>query len=195
MQDRNEINVGFKNGQQFASPMSDDEVPEESVAEGEVAEADGVEEVEPTIEELLAAAEARAEKAEAEIGYRDADIVNLRRRHATERSESIKYAGFNLSGRILPVLDSLDLALKDAEEGPFTDGIKLIRDNLIQALSAEGVTEIEIGGDFDPNIMEALTTLPASEEHPDGTVIDVLEKGWMYKERVLRPARVVVSKE
>ena len=175
--------------------MSDDEMPEEVKAEGEDAEADDIEEVEPTIEELLAAAEARAEKAEAEIGYRDADIINMRRRHVTERSEALKYAGFNLSGRILPVLDSLDLALKDAEEGAFTDGIKLIRDNLIQALSAEGVTEIEIGDAFDPNIMEALTTLPASEEHPDGSVIDVLEKGWMYKERVLRPARVVVSKE
>ena len=42
--------------------------------------------------------------------------------------------------------------------------------------------------------MEALTTLPASDEHPDGTVIDTLEAGWMYKDRVLRPARVVVAK-
>ena len=175
--------------------MSDDEGPEETLAEDEDTEAESIEEVEPTIEELLAAAENRAEKAEAEIGYREADLINLRRRHATERSEAMKYAGFNLSGRILPVLDSLDLALKDADESPFTDGIQLIRENLIHSLGAEGVTEIEIGETFDPNIMEAITTLPASEEHPDGSVIDVLEKGWMYKERVLRPARVVVSKE
>ena len=65
----------------------------------------------------------------------------------------------------------------------------------IDALQAEGVTPIEVGSDFDPNVMEALTTLPASEEHPDGTVIQTLEAGWMYKDRVLRPARVVVSKE
>jgi len=175
--------------------MSDDDAAEEVVAEDEDTEAEVVEGVELTIEELLAAAEARAEKAEAEIGYRDADIINMRRRHVSERSEALKYAGFNLSGRIIPVLDSLDLALKDAEEGPFTDGIQLIRDNLIQALSAEGVTPIEVGETFDPSIMEALTTLPASEEHPDGSVIDVLEAGWMYKERVLRAARVVVSKE
>ena len=175
--------------------MSDDEMPEEVEAEGEDAEADDIEEVEPTIEELLAAAEARAGKAEAEIGYRDADIINMRRRHVSERSEALKYAGFNLSGRIIPVLDSLDLALKDAEEGPFTEGIQLIRENLVQALTAEGVTPIEVGETFDPTNMEALTTMPASDDHPDGAIIDVLETGWMYKDRVLRPARVVVSKE
>ena len=107
----------------------------------------------------------------------------------------MKFAGFNLSGRILPVLDSLERALDNAEDGPLTDGIRLTRDNLLDALEAEGVTPIEVGSDFDPNVMEALTTLPASEEHPDGTVIQTLESGWMYKDRVLRPARVVVSKE
>lgn len=171
--------------------MSEDEVAEE------VDEEEALEEevVEPTIEELLAEAIARAEKAEAEITYRDADIVNLRRRAATDRAELIKFAGFNLSGRILPVLDNLDKALEAAEEGPLADGVRLTRDNLLGALQSEGLKQIEVGSEFDPNTMEALTTLPASEEHPDGTVIDTLESGWMYKDRVLRPARVVVSKE
>jgi len=171
--------------------MSEDESTEE------VDEMDTSEEevVEPTIEELLAEAIARAEKAEAEITYRDADIVNLRRRSATDRAELLKFAGFNLSGRILPVLDNLNKALEAAEEGPLADGIRLTRDNLLEVLKGEGLTQIEVGSEFDPNKMEAITTLPASEEHPDGTVIDTLELGWMYKDRVLRPARVVVSKE
>ncbi|HJM40923.1 MAG TPA: nucleotide exchange factor GrpE [Candidatus Thalassarchaeaceae archaeon] len=171
--------------------MSEDEVAEE------VDEEEALEEevVEPTIEELLAEAITRAEKAEAEITYRDADIVNLRRRAATDRAELIKFAGFNLSGRILPVLDNLDKALEAAEEGPLADGVRLTRDNLLEALQSEGLKQIEVGSEFDPNTMEALTTLPASEEHPDGTVIDTLESGWMYKDRVLRPARVVVAKE
>ena len=171
--------------------MSEDEVAEE------VDEEEALEEevVEPTIEELLAEAITRAEKAEAEITYRDADIVNLRRRAATDRAELIKFAGFNLSGRILPVLDNLDKALEAAEEGPLADGVRLTRDNLLEALQSEGMKQIEVGSEFDPNIMEALTTLPASEEHPDGAVIDTLESGWMYKDRVLRPARVVVAKE
>ena len=170
--------------------MSEDETVED--ATDEVVED---ETIEPTIEEKLAEAIVRAEKAEAEITYKDADIINIRKRNASDRAELMKFAGFNLSGRILPVLDSLEKALDNAEDGPLTDGIRLTRDNLLDALQAEGVTPIEVGSDFDPNVMEALTTLPASEEHPDGTVIQTLESGWMYKDRVLRPARVVVSKE
>ena len=170
--------------------MSEDEAAEEV---GE--ETPEEEEIEPTVEEQLATAVERAEKAEAEITYKEADIVNIRRRNASDRSELLKFAGFNLSGRILPVLDSLDRALEAAEEGPLTDGVRLTRDNLLEALQAEGVKPIEVGSEFDPNTMEALTTLPASDDHPDGTVIDTLESGWMYKDRVLRPARVVVAKE
>ena len=170
--------------------MSEDETVED--ATDEVVED---ETIEPTLEEKLAEAIVRAEKAEAEITYKDADIINIRKRNASDRAELMKFAGFNLSGRILPVLDSLERALDNAEDGPLTDGIRLTRDNLLDALQAEGGTPIEVGSDFDPNVMEALTTLPASEEHPDGTVIQTLESGWMYKDRVLRPARVVVSKE
>jgi len=167
--------------------MSDEEVVEEepSVADQE----------EPSVANQLAEALARAEKAEAEITYRDADIVNLRRRAATDKLNLMKLAGFNLAGRILPVLDSLERALEGAEEGPFTEGIQLTRDNLLEALEAEGVTPISVQEIFDPNTMEAITTLPASEEHPDSTVVDTLESGYLYKDRVLRPARVVVAKD
>lgn len=159
--------------------MSDEEVVEE----------------EPAVEDQLAEALARAEKAEAEITYRDAEIVNLRRRAATDKLNLMKFAGFSLAGRILPVLDSLEIALESAEEGPFTEGIQLTRDNLLEALEAEGVTPISVQEIFDPSTMEAITTLPASEEHPDGTVVDTLESGYLYKDRVLRPARVVVAKD
>jgi len=171
--------------------MSEDESTEEQAEEPAPEE----EVVEPTIEEQLAEAIARAEKAEAEITYRDADIVNLRKRTATDKAILLKFAGVNLASRILPVLDSLDKALEAAEEGPMTEGVRLTRENLLQALQSEGLTQIEVGSEYNPNTMEALTTLPASDEHPDGAVIDTLEAGWMYKDRVLRPARVVVAKE
>jgi molecular chaperone GrpE (heat shock protein) len=154
-----------------------------------------VEEAEPSVEDQLAEALARAEKAEAEITYRDADIANIRRRAATEKLNLMKFAGFSLAGRIIPVLDSLDRALESAEEGAFTEGIQLTRENLLEALEAEGVTPILVQEIFDPSTMEAITTLPASEAHPDGTVIDTLERGYLYKDRVLRPARVVVAKD
>ncbi|MDP6900049.1 MAG: nucleotide exchange factor GrpE [Candidatus Thalassarchaeaceae archaeon] len=168
--------------------MTDEDVVEDEPPQDE-------EVIPPTTEELLAEAIVRAEKAEAEIGYRDADIINLRRRHIADRNEAAKFAGFNLAARILPVLDNLDRALDGAEEGPLKEGIQLTRENLMQALTTEGVTAIDVGETFDPNLMEAMTTLPATNECPDGTVIDTIEVGYMYKERVLRPARVVVSKE
>jgi molecular chaperone GrpE len=124
--------------------MSEDEAAEEVVEETPEEE-----EIEPTVEEQLATAVERAEKAEAEITYKEADIVNIRRRNASDRSELLKFAGFNLSGRILPVLDSLDRALEAAEEGPLTDGVRLTRDNLLEALQAEGVKPIEVGSEFD----------------------------------------------
>ena len=167
--------------------MSDEEVVEE--------EPTVEDQQEPSVEDQLAEALARAEKAEAEITYRDADIVNLRRRAASDKMNLMKFAGFSLAGRILPVLDSLERALKSAEEGPFTEGIQLTRDNLLEALEAEGVKPIEVQDIFDPSTMEAITTLPSSEEHPEGTVVDTLESGYLYKDRVLRPARVVVAKD
>ena len=113
--------------------MSEEESTEEQAEEPTSEE----EVIEPTIEEQLFEAIARAEKAEAEITYRDADIVNLRRRTATDKAELLKFSGFNLASRILPVLDSLDKALEAAEEGPMTDGVRLTRENLLQALQAE----------------------------------------------------------
>ena len=172
-------------------PMSEEETGGEQPEEESSIE----ETPELSIEEQLSQAIERAEKAEAEIGYRDAEIINMRRRFATDKAELLKYSGYNLAGRILPVIDNLTKALDAAEDGPLADGVRLTKENVIQALQNEGVTVIEVGTDFDPNTMEALTTLPASEEHPDGSIIDVLESGWMYKERVLRPARVVVAKE
>ena len=123
--------------------MSEKESTEEQAEEPAPEE----EEIELTIEEQLAKAIARAEKAEAEITYRDADIVNLRKRTATDKAQLLKFAGFNLSSRILPVLDSLDKALETAEDGPMTEGVRLTRENLLQALQSEGLTQIEVGSE------------------------------------------------
>lgn len=158
--------------------------------EEEVVEAEAEPDSDP-----LADALARAEKAEAEITYRDAEIINIRRRAATDRADLLRFGAAGLAARILPVLDSLEKAIEGAEEGPLREGILLTRDNLVEALAAEGVKPITVDGVFDPATMEALTTVPASEAHPDGSVVDTLESGWMQHDRVLRPARVVVSKE
>ena len=196
--------VRFKNETLHGGSMTEDENAE---AEGSVEEDGVIEEVEvieevvePTPEELIAAAEAKAEDAEKEIGYRDAEIQNVQRRLAKEKSELIQYASMNLSRRMLSVIDDVDRALANIptevsdEIKPVLDGLKLLRDKTWTELKASGVAAMESKGKiFNPKNHEALTTIPATDDYPAGTIIDVIEPGYMFKERLLRAAKVVVS--
>ena len=149
-----------------------------------------------TVEELLAAAEQRADVAEKEIGYRDAEIQNVRKRMAAEKSEAVQYAGMGLARRMLAVLDDVDRALSalpEGEEGAISEGLQLMRNRLWQELSSSGVREITTDVGFDPNLHEAITTIPASEEIPAKSIVSVLEPGYRYKERIIKAARVVVA--
>ena len=96
------------------------------------------------------------------------------------------------TGSITNILNDIDRALSVNED----EGLALIRSKMWSELSSDGVTKIETkGGKFDPTKMEAITTLPPSDEYPANSVIDELESGYMYKDRVLTPARVVVSSD
>lgn len=154
---------------------------------------------EPTLEELLEDALQRAEKAEAEIAYRDATIQNVRKKGANERAEALQFGGMNLARRMLGVLDATDRALANVpedEQGPVVEGLRLLRERLWQELSTAGVSVIEAEGvGFDPNVHEAITTVPASDENPVGSIVDVLEPGYRFRDKLLRAARVVVSSE
>ncbi len=170
----------------------DDEVPPEAEPE---AVTEAVEE--PSIEEQLASALAAAESAQKEIGYRDAEIDNIRKRHAKDRSDIIRYGSQGLARKLIPLINDFDRALEamPAEtDEVILEGVRMIRANLEAALISEGARQIDAAGQpFDPNTMEAITTIPPTEEHPAGMVVEVLESGWMLHDRVLRPARVVVT--
>ena len=116
-----------------------------------------------------------------------------------EKSSLIQYGGMGLARRMIPILNDVDRALsqvEDGDESPVAQGLRLLRNKLWRELEADGIKSIEAKGqEFNPATMEAITTLPASEQFPAGQVIDVLEPGYMYKERVLRAARVVVATE
>lgn len=184
-----------------AALMGSDEEPEAEPAEELIEEAPAVEvDEEPrelTIEENLMQAELRADTAEKEIAYRDADIVNLRKRHTQERTDLLRYGGQGLARRLISLLDDFDRAISsmpEATDDAIMEGVTMIRENLEKALTADGAKKIEAQGQkFDPKKMEAITTIPASDEHPPSTVAQVLESGWMLHDRVLRPARVIVT--
>ena len=179
---------GDDEGPAEADPPTDKEAAPEVVAE--VVE-------EPTLEEQLATALAAAESSQKEITYRDAEIDNIRKRHAKDRSDIIRYGSQGLARKLTPLLSDFDraLAAMPAEtDEVILDGVRMIRSNLEAALIGEGARQIDAAGQpFDPNTMEAITTIPPTEEHPAGMVVEVLESGWMLHDRVLRPARVVVT--
>ena len=171
--------------------MEDEEVVvEDAVAEVPEEEQVIVEEVEEI--DPLADALQRAENAEKEITYRDAEIQNTRKRLMSEKATAIQYGGMGMARKMLNVLADIDRALSVNED----EGLTLIRTKMWSELSSDGVSKIETkGGKFDPTKMEAITTLPPSEEFPANQVIEELESGYMYKERVLVPARVVVASD
>jgi molecular chaperone GrpE len=92
------------------------------------------------------------------------------------------------------VLDDLERALQAAEEheeAKLEDGVRLVHRSLESLLEREGLEAIPTDGQFDPHVHEALVSQPSEQE--DGSVIEVLQKGYRLGDRVLRPARVVVS--
>lgn len=171
--------------------MEDEEVVVEDtvadVPEDEIATVEEVEEVDPLTEALQ-----RAEEAEKEITYRDAEIQNVRKRLMSEKAIAIQYGGMGMARKMLAILGDIDRALSVSED----EGLSLIRSKMWSELSGDGVAKIVAKGEkFDPTKMEAITTLPPSDDFPANQVIDELEAGYMYKERVLIPARVVVASE
>jgi len=161
-----------------------EEVPVE--AEEEIVE-EAIEEIDPLAEALE-----RAETAEKEISYRDAEIQNVRKRLIAEKATAIQYGGMGMARRMLGVLADIVRALEINEN----EGLSLIRKKMWTELSADGVTSIETTGkNFDPTKMEAITTIQPTDEFPANTVVNQLESGYMYKDRVLIAARVVVASD
>jgi molecular chaperone GrpE len=118
-----------------------------------------------------------------------AEFDNYRKRVARDQQELAARAHERLVRELVPVLDDLERAL--AHEGNIEDGIRLIHRQLDEALTKEGLVEIETTGKFDPHTQEALLSQPSDEE--EGAIIQVLQKGYLLGDRVLRPARVVIS--
>jgi molecular chaperone GrpE len=123
-----------------------------------------------------------------------AEFDNYRKRVARDQQDLAARAHERLVRELVPVLDDLERALEAAaehEEAKLEDGVRLVHRALADALGREGLAEIETNGKFDPHTQEALLSQPSDEE--EGTVIQVLQKGYTLGDRVLRPARVIIS--
>ena len=123
-----------------------------------------------------------------------AEFDNFRKRAAREQGEMLTRANERLVKELLPVLDDLGRALDAAEEhqeAQLEEGVRLVQRSLASLLERQGVKEIATDGKFDPHVHEALLTQPSELE--EGSVLEVIQKGYRLGDRVLRPARVVVS--
>jgi molecular chaperone GrpE len=123
-----------------------------------------------------------------------ADFDNFRKRVAREREELVTLANERLVKELLPILDDLERALVAAaehEEARLEEGVRLVHRALESLLERNGVKEIDTTGAFDPHVHEALLAQPS--EADEGSVIDVVQKGYTLGDRVVRPARVVVA--
>ena len=138
-----------------------------------------------------------AEEAQARTLRVQADFDNFRRRTQKEKEELAQYATSKLVTELLPVLDNFERALVtapgNAESEAFTKGINMIFRQLEGVLKSEGLAAMEtVGQPFNPEYHQAIMQVE-SEEHEEGIVTEEVQKGYLLKDKVLRPAMVKVS--
>ena len=123
-----------------------------------------------------------------------ADLSNYQKRAEKDRADSLRYAVADLARALLPVIDDLDRVIANApEDDKLLAGVKLTRDNFLKILEEFQIVPISSEGQpFDPRLHEAVLEQPS--EHAERTVLKEVGRGYRLHDRVLRPARVVVSK-
>jgi len=157
----------------------------------------------PLTPEQIAELQTRAAKADENwerLLRTTADFENFKKRAAREKIEAGHYANASLLQKLLPILDNFEMALTAAQSAQgdklasLSTGVTMIQQQLKSALAETGLEEIEAAGKaFDPNLHEAVSQMETAEV-PEGHVAQQLRKGYKHKERLLRPATVVVAK-
>lgn len=127
-----------------------------------------------------------------------AELANIQKRNAKERQDAAKFRSQSLAQELLPVMDSLERALaievEDEKSLNLKKGLEMVMNLFTDAFAKEGITSIDpIGEPFDPNFHQSIQVLPAADGQAPDTVVAVFQKGYALKDRVLRPAMVVVS--
>ena len=141
----------------------------------------------------------RIKELEEKLVRNQAELINYKRRKDDEVSRMLKYSQEDIILEILPIIDNFERAIKlddnnlEDELSKFLNGFKMIYTNLIEVLNKYEVKEIEAEGiEFNPKIHQAVL-MEHDSTLPSGVVLEVLQKGYMYKDKVIRPAMVKVN--
>ena len=157
------------------------------------------------VEDRINALETQLAKTKAELEkFRDlalrssADLDNYRKRMSKEREEAIKFANSSFLERLIPILDNFEFGLEAARSASspvsILEGMKMVQKQIQDFLSSAGIEMIDATGQhFDPQLHEAISQ-EESKQVPDGIVIRQLRRGYKLRDRLIRPANVVVSK-
>jgi len=175
--------------------LADQEVIEET----ELAEAVEPEEVEEEIDELEALKQQLA-ASEDRYARVHADFENIKKRLEREKYQALEYAQEKLAKDIIPVIDSLEGAMKATKSDhpveellvKLEEGVELTMKQFLTTLEKHGITQVSEEEPFDPNIHHAVQQID-SEDHETGDIVSTFQKGYKYKERTLRDAMVIIA--
>ena len=180
-------------------PEKDEALKDEALLEEEVATAEEVtdemsEEASP--DELLKEIVKEDEAVLNRLVRLQADFENFKKRSQKEKTEMYQFASENFATKLLPVMDNLEraeAALSDASEEVkgYVDGLEMVFKQLKDVLKEEGLEEIVCEGPFDPNLHHGVA-VGQDDEKDDQEIIDVFQKGYKFKGKVIRPAMVKV---
>ena len=171
-------------------PREEDKIPPPVATENDSAETE-------TADELVASLQSDLDRFRDLALRTQADFENYKKRGAREKDEAIKFANRTLLERLVPIVDNFELGLSAArnqsEHSPIYSGMSMILKQLSDFLTESGLEPVDaVGKQFDPNLHEAIGQEP-SDKVPEGRVIRQTRRGYRLKDRLLRPATVVVS--
>jgi len=184
-----------KRGKKSHQAQQDQRLAETADARQQTAEGVSAEQEKPTMQQLTEERDQLYQRLQREM----ADFQNYQKRTARERQELIERTEASTLQNLLPVLDDLDRAIEAAQndtnhDDPVLSGIMMVRQRMLGLLKALGVEPIEsVGEPFDPLYHEAIMQQP-TDEYPVGAVLQEIQRGYMFKDRTLRPAKVIVAR-
>ncbi len=173
-----------------------DETEDENVEETSIENDDEVSE-EADLTSKITELETEKEEIYEKMLRLQADFENFKRRAKKDRENDLKYKSQDLANEIIPILDNFERALQfeidDDQMKSFVDGMKMIHDQLLNALKQVGVEEIKAENEmFDPQVHQAVMQVQ-EEGFESNQIVEVLQKGYVLKDRVLRPSMVKVN--
>ena len=164
-----------------------DETPQEEVTEETTTELSNEEKLQQEVEKLSN-----------QVYRLSAEISNIQKRNAKERQDAAKYRSQSLAQNLLNVIDNLERAIASPSESEeaqnLKKGVEMVYEGFLYALKEEGIEEIDaLDQPFDPTLHHAVQTVPVEEGQEADKVVQVFQKGYKLKDRVLRPAMVIVA--